>query len=214
MDKAGETQAIEAKIKRKVLARKETASSVPEQTLLKPGPAPFNDATEAPHRPDTAPAEIGSLPGDRYPTPQPEDVHHTKSRRKGKKRRSRQEDQETPKLQQPLGPPPDNVDQKNELDGTKVASPKISGDGSNPPEGDIIDLTIKEESPPMTPTLPTQVLGLNESASGFIKAGWVRPRVFRFVVLSDKKSGLVPAFERHIMLHRCQEVVLDRRRGD
>lgn len=158
--------------KRKKPARKETPSSVPEGLLPDPGPAPFDRVAEMPHRPDTAPAEIGSLSGDRYPTPQPDDAHHTKPRRR-KKRKGQREDQEVAKLQQPSGPPPDNVDPATEQDDMKAASSKIPGEGPNPPKREIVDLTIKEESRPATPIPPAQGPEPNESPAG-LKAGWVR----------------------------------------
>lgn len=136
-------------------------------------------------------------------------MRHTRSRRKWKRRQ--QGDQEASTLQHLSGPLPDNVDQVTEPGDVKVASPKNSGDGPTPPE--IIDLTIKEESPPSTPILPAQVLGSNEGVPG-LKAGWVRFVVFRSLGLSDKKLGLVPAFEHHIALHRQQEVVFNHRRGN
>lgn len=169
--------------------------------------------TEIPHRPDTAPAEIGSLPGDRYPTPQPEAGRRTRSRRKWGKRRLQQEDQEASKLQQPSDPAPENVDQVTKPDDAEIGSPKIPGDGPNPPKGEVIDLTIKEESPPTTPIPPVQVPGPNEGAPG-LKAGCVRSVVCCIWGLSDKKLGLVPTLECYITFHGYQEVVLDNRSGN
>lgn len=185
--------------------RKKTASSVPEQALPEPGPA-LDSATEIPHRPDTAPAEIGSLP-DGYPTPQPEAGRRTKSHtRKWRKSRLQQEDQEASKLQQPSDPTPENVDQAKEPDDAEVGS-KASGDGPNSPKGEIIDLTIKEESP------PAQVSGSNEGAPG-LRAGCVRFVVFYILELSDKILGPVLTLEHYITIHRHQEAVFDHRRGD
>ena len=81
------------------------------------------------------------------------------------------------KLEQPSTPPPGNVNRTMEPDDVDATSSKFSSDGPNPPKADIIDLTIKEESPPATLIPPTQVPGSNESASG-LKAGWVRFQVF------------------------------------
>ena len=172
MDKAEEKQAKSAKTKRR--PRRETATSVPEEILPELGPAPLDGATEVPHRPDTAPAEIGSLPGDRYPTPQPEAVRPAKSRRKWKKRRHQQEDEEASKLQQPSDPPPGIVDRATPPDDAGAASSEISDGGPNPPEPEIIDLTIKEESPSPTPIPPARVPG----GTLGLMAGWVRFVVF------------------------------------
>jgi len=136
-------------------------------------PAPLGSTTEISHRPDTAPAEIGSLPGDRYPTPQPEAGRRTKSRtRRWRKSKPQQEDQEASGLQQPSDPTLENVDQATELDDAEVVSSKNSGDGLNPVE-EVIDLTIKEESPP--PHVP----GSDEGGPG-LKAGCVRFVMFVF----------------------------------
>ena len=174
MDKGEEKRAASAKTKRKPPARKETASSDPGEMLPEPGPAPLDSAAEVPHRPDTAPAEAGSHPGDRFPTPQPEAVRNTRSRRRWKKR-PQKEDQEV--LKQPSDPLSDEVGQAPEPDDANVVSPKKTGGDPNPPEGEIIDLTIKEESPPTTPLLSTQVPESDEGVPG-LRAGWVRLVVF------------------------------------
>lgn len=214
LDKAGEKRAAPAKAKRKPLARKETACSVPEEMRPESSPVHLDDAMEIPHRPDTAPAEIGSHPGDRYPTPQPEAAHHAKPSRRWRRRNRQQGDRETLKLQQPSGSPPDNVDQTKEPDDTKAATPEFSGGSPDPLKGEIIDLTVKEESPPAVPiSPPAQVSGSNQDAPD-LKAGRVRFREFLSSTLSDEKLGLVPTFGRHIMFHGCEEIVFDRRRGD
>jgi len=105
------------------------------------------------------------------------------------------------------------VDQATEPDDVVVVSSKIPGDSPNSPKGEIIDLTIKEESPPMTPIAPVQVPGQNEGAPS-LKAGCVRFVVFCIWGFSDDKLGLVPTLERYITFHRHQEVVLNHRRGD
>jgi hypothetical protein len=212
LGKAGEKQVAPARRRRKALARKETASSVPEETLPEPDPAPFDGAAETPHRPDTAPAEVGSLPGDMYSTPQPEAVHRTRSHR-GEKRKPQQDDQEAAKLQQPSGPPPGNVDRTTEPEDATAASSKISGDGPSPPEREIIDLTIKEESLPTTPIPHAQAPGSNEDPPG-LRAGWVRFRSSLSLIFSDEKLGLIPTFEHYIMFHGHQKIIFDHRRGD
>ena len=169
-DKAEEKQVAPTKGKSKKPARKENASSVHEETLPKPGPAALDGVIEIPHRPDTAPAEIGSLPGDRYPTPKPEGMHRSKSSRR-RERKRQQEAREVAKLQQLSVPPPDDVD--SELDGAKAASSKISANGPDLPTDEIIDLTIKEESRSATPIPPARGPELNEGPAG-LKAGWVR----------------------------------------
>ena len=165
MGKEKEKQVTSAKTRRQPLARKETTSSVPEETLPQSGPAPLK--TEIPHRPDTAPAEIGSLSVDRYPTPQPEAGRRTKSRARKWRNRPQQEDQDALKSRQPSDPP--HVDKATESDDAGAASSKNSGDGPNPPKGDIIDLTIKEESPTPSPNPPAQVPGPNGLEAGCVR---------------------------------------------
>jgi hypothetical protein len=53
----------------------------------------------------------------------------------------------------------------------KAAPSKVSGDDSNSPK-DVIDLTVKEESPPATP-IPLRAPEPNTGPAG-LKAGWVR----------------------------------------
>jgi len=172
LDKAGEKPAGKAKAKRKTPARKEAASSVPKKTLPGPVPVPLDGVAEMLQPPDTAPAEVGSLSGDGYPTPQPDDAHHTKSYSQ-KKKKGQREGQEVAKLQQLSGPPLDNVNPVAEQDDTKADSSNLPGDGPNPPKREIIDLTVKEESRPATPIPPAQGPESNEGPTG-LKAGWVR----------------------------------------
>ena len=159
-----------ARATQKAPARKRAAPLVPKDKLPEPGPALPDHATEMRHDSDSTPAVIGPLPGDRYPTPQPEDAHHTKSRR-AKKRKPRQGDQDAAELQQPPSPSGD-MDLATEPNDAKVISSKVSGGGSNPPE--IIDLTVKEESRSATPVSPARAPEPNEDPAG-LKAGWVRP---------------------------------------
>jgi hypothetical protein len=211
MGKAGEKQAASLRRRRNAPARKEAAPPIPGETLPKPGLIPLGGAAEALHHPGAAPAEPGPLPGSSDLTPQLEVVRHKKSgpNKRGKPRRGDQE----AKLQQPSDPPTDNVDRTTEPDDARAASSKHSGNGLNPPEEDIIDLTIKEESLPGTPIPPVQAPVSDGEIPG-LKAGWVRFQSFWLLVLSDKKSGLVPPFEYHITFHRHQKVVFDHRRGD
>jgi hypothetical protein len=148
-----------------------TASPVPEDELPESGPAFPDGVAEIPHRSDT-PAKIGSLPGDRYPTPQPEEAGHAKSSHRAKKRKLQKEGQEVAELQRPPAPTPDNTGLATEPGGAKVISSKVSGGGSNPAEKEIIDLTIKEESRSATPTFPAQANELNRDPVG-LNAGWV-----------------------------------------
>ena len=197
--------------RRNAPARKEAAPLVPGETLPKPGPIPLGGAAEVLHHPGAAPAKPGPLPGSTDLTPQLEAVRHRKSR-SNKRREHRQGDQKA-KLQQPSDPPTDNVDRTAEPDDARAASSKLSGNGLNSPEEDIIDLTIKEESLPGTPIPPVQAPVSDGEIPG-LKAGWVRFQSFWLLVLSDKKSGPVPPFEYHITLHRHQKVVFDHRCGD
>jgi hypothetical protein len=174
LGEAGEKQATLAKRKRKKPALRETAPSAPEETLPRQGPTPLDGVAgvPVPRRLDTALAEIGSLLGDRSPTPQPEDVHRKKSRQ-SRKRRARQENREAAKLDQPSGPPSDNVSPATEQDDAEAAHLKISGDGPTSPKREVIDLTVKEESRPGTPIPPPQISESSEGVAG-LKAGWVR----------------------------------------
>lgn len=162
--------AAQAKAKQKTLVRKKTSSSVPENELPDSGPALPEDVTEMPHHSDTAPAENGPLPGDRYPTPQPEGAHHTKPHR-GKKK-EQQGGQKVAEFQRLPGLPSDGKDPITGLDDAKVISSEVPDDGSNPPEKEVIDLTIKEESRSPTPTSPARAAELGEDPAG-LKAGWV-----------------------------------------
>jgi hypothetical protein len=76
-------------------------------------------------------------------------------------------------LQQPSSPPPNDVDPAAEPNDAKAISSKTSGEGSGPPEKDIVDLTIKEESRSVTPIPAPQTLVSDDNSSRF-KAGWVR----------------------------------------
>lgn len=169
MDEVEEKQATSARRKKKP-TRRETASSVPEEMHPKPGPIPIDTAAEIPHRPDTAPAEIGTLPEDRYPTPQPGGAQRVKSH-EGKEPKARRRNKRAARLERPSGPPPDNLDPAPEQDDTKGAPSKASDDDPDPPK-EIIDLTIKEESCPGTP-IPPQAPKSNEGPTD-LKAGWVR----------------------------------------
>ena len=171
MDEAEEKQAALAKRKGKKPARKETASSVLKETLPGQGSTPLDGVAEVPHRPDTAPAEIGSLPGDKSPAPQPEGVRRKNLRRR-RQWRARPEHRGAAESDQPPDPPSDNVDPATEQGNAEAASSKISGDPSSPKK-EVIDLTIKEESPPATPIPPPHAPESNEGPVG-LKAGWVR----------------------------------------
>lgn len=164
---------MRVKTNREMLMHRKTAPSILEDIPPEPGPAPPDGAAEIPHRSDTAPPEIGSHPRDRYPTPRPEELPHTKTRRTGE-RKHRQVGKESAKVKRPSGPPPHHMDPVTEPDDTKTNPPEISGDDSNPPEREVIDLTIKEESRPTTPVPPTQAPESREDPAG-LKAGWVRP---------------------------------------
>ncbi|KAF9651467.1 hypothetical protein BDM02DRAFT_810756 [Thelephora ganbajun] len=166
-----EKLAAQAKEKRRPLARKETPPFVPGGELLESGPAPLNGVTEVPLRPDTAPAEIASLPGDRCPTPQPEGMRRAKPHRK-KKRNPQREGEEVTKLQQPSGPPPDDPDPAMDPGDAKATPSNNPGDGPPPPNREIIDLTIKEESHPGTPIPPAQAPESKNEGPAGLKAGW------------------------------------------
>jgi len=172
LDEAEEKQAALAKEKRKKFTRRKTVFSIPEEMLPRQGSPLLAGVAEVPHRPDIVPAEIESLPENSPPAPQPEDVHR-KKRSQGRKRRPRQGHREVAKLDQPSGPPSDNVDPATEQGDAEAASSRISGDGPNSPKREVIDLTIKEESRPGTPIPPPQASESNEGTAS-LRAGWVR----------------------------------------
>lgn len=171
MDEAKERQAALANGKGKISTRNKAAPSVPEETHPRLEPAPIEaTATDTPHRPDTAPAEIGALPEDRSPAHQPDEGHRAK-RRKWRSKGARRELQEAAKVNRPSGPPSDDVEPETGRDDAEAAPSKVSGDNSNSPK-EVIDLTIKEESPPATP-VPPRAPQPNKGPTG-LKAGWVR----------------------------------------
>ena len=177
MDEAEEKQAALAKERGKKSTRRKTAFSVPEEMLPEQDSTLLDGVAEVTRRPDIVPAEIESLPGNSSPAPQPEDVHR-KKRPQGRKRRTRRGYREAAKLDQPSGPPSDNVDLTTEQNDTEAASSKFSGDGPNSPKREVVDLTIKEESRPGTPVPPPQASESNEGTAS-LRAGWVRfPAVF------------------------------------
>ena len=65
---------------------------------------------------------------------------------------ARRERRESAKVNRPSGPPSGDVEPETGRDDAKATPPKVSGDDSNSPK-EVIDLTIKEESPPGTPIL-------------------------------------------------------------
>lgn len=162
----------QAKKKRKAVAQKEAAASVSVDKPPEPGPAPLDSAREIHHRSGSGPAEIGSPPRDKHPAHQSEEVRHTRSR-SSRRRKPQRETEEAVELQQPSCPPPNDVDPATAPSDAKAISSKTSGEGSNPPEKDIIDLTIKEESRSVTPIPAPQTLMSDDGPPRF-EAGWVR----------------------------------------
>lgn len=190
--------------------RKKAAPSVPEDNLSGPDPPLSDGVVEFPHGSDITPTDIGPLPGDRYPTPQPEEIQHAKSHR-AKKKKPHQEGQE-PELRRPPGPSSDQMDLAREPEDSKIISSKASGDSSNPPGREIIDLTVKEESRSATPISPAQAPESNEDPAD-LKAGWVCPANFRSSC-TNKKTEVVPTSKRHIMFHGYQTAIFHYRSGD
>lgn len=161
--------------------RKKTASSVPEDKLQESGP-------EMPERSNLSPAEFGSPPGDRYPTPKPEEARRRKSRRNKRKKPH----QEATELQQVPCPLFDGMDLAVGPDDGKGISSKSSGDGLNTPGKEVIDLTIKEESRSATPISLAQPPGSNEGPAG-LEAGWVCSfGILDLHALTRKKGSFLP----------------------
>ena len=162
--------AAQDKAKQRIVARKTVTYSIPEVKLQEAGSALPYDTSDTPPRSETS-TKFGSLPGDRYPTPQPEE---TRQSHRAKKRKSQQEGQEVAEPQRPPAPPPVNADPASESGDAKAVPSKVSDSGSNPAEKEIIDLTIKEESRSATPISPAQGHELDSGPAG-LQAGWVCP---------------------------------------
>jgi hypothetical protein len=64
------------------------------------------------------------------------------------------------------------VDPTTKPDDAKVIFSTVAEGGSTPPEREIIDLTIKEESRPATPIPPPRASQSDEDPAG-LEAGWV-----------------------------------------
>ena len=180
MNEAKERQAAPAKGRGKRSTRK-AAPPVPEEAHSGLEPVPIEAAVaDIPHRSGTDPVETGTIPEDRSLAPRPEEVYRAK-RGKWMKNRARREHQEATKANRPPGPPPDDTEPESGRDNAEAALSKVSGDDSNSPK-EVIDLTIKEESPPATPT-PLRASEPNKGPA-CLKAGWVRfPEVLTTDVL-------------------------------